>query len=156
MAVRQHWPADSNEPPLISWRDMAVRQHWPADNEPPLVSWQDMAVRQHWPADNNEPPLISWRDMAVRQHWPADSNEPQLLHWVCLVTTVIVTLVWVATPQAVMNTDVSQKRTASMFTVEATRVYTGTTCTASAEATPYSLTRNPTILTNLTKSRLVS
>jgi len=47
-----------------------------------------------------------WRDMAERQHWSADSNEPPLLQWVRLVTTV--TVFWGATPQAVMDTDVSQ------------------------------------------------
>jgi len=136
---------------------MAERQHWPADsNEPPLISWRDIAERQRWPADSNETPLISWRDIAERQRWPAESNEPPLLHWVRLVRTVTVTVFWGATPQAVMDTDVSQKLTASMLTVEATRLYTGTTCTASAEVIPTFACKEPASLTNHTKSGLVN
>jgi hypothetical protein len=52
--------------------------------------------------------------------------------------------------------DVSQKRTAFMLTVEPTRLYTGTACTASGEVIPTSTSKEPASLTNHTKSRLVS
>jgi hypothetical protein len=146
--LRAEWPTQL---PVVKCH-CRLTSHHPLDN---MTAWsvggiwrngstdQQTATNRHWSAGG------IWRNGSTGQQTAANRH-------CCLVTTVTVTVFWGATPQAVMDTDISQKRTASLLTVEATRLYTGTTCTASAEVIPTFTCKKPASLTNRTKSRLVS